>query len=177
MLLSAFFFLHVEKHTICTDMNKVYVCRVETIYGHQGPPPPLYRTLCLCQKFIILWASYLTYWHFLLTWLLFLHSLMAELTFVSSFKPYHNTNMLLSTNKDKSATLQKQVVCFNQRVVTLVADKLKRQWLWVVHSWYLKLIAQGIPIGSCPVHLTTTIHWQPSEHLWRSHYKCSSKLQ
>ena len=26
-------------------------------------------------------------------------------------------------------TLQKQVGCFNHRVVTLVADKLERQWL------------------------------------------------
>ena len=29
-------------------------------------------------------------------------------------------------------TLQKQVGCFNHRVVTLVADKLERQWLWDV---------------------------------------------
>ena len=64
------------------------------------------------------------------------------------------------------STLQKQVGCFNHRVVTMVADKLERQWLWEVHSWYLKLIAQGNPIGSYPVHLTTTIHWQCSEHLW-----------
>ena len=71
-------------------------------------------------------------------------------------------------------TLQKQVGCFNHSVVTLVADKLERQWLWEVRSWYLKLIAQGNPIGSCPVHLTTTICWPPSEHLWRSHYKCTS---
>jgi len=32
-------------------------------------------------------------------------------------------------------TLQKQVGCFNHRVVTMVADKLKRQWLWEVGSW------------------------------------------
>ena len=29
-------------------------------------------------------------------------------------------------------TLQKQVGFFNHRVVTLVADKLERQWLWDV---------------------------------------------
>ena len=28
-----------------------------------------------------------------------------------------------------SYTLQKQVGCFNHRVITMVADKLKRQWL------------------------------------------------
>jgi len=33
-------------------------------------------------------------------------------------------------------SLQKQVGCFNHRVVTMVADKLKRQWLWDVYSWY-----------------------------------------
>jgi len=27
------------------------------------------------------------------------------------------------------STLQKQVGCFNHRVVTMVADKLERQWL------------------------------------------------
>ena len=32
----------------------------------------------------------------------------------------------VSTN---GSTLQKQVGCFNHRVVTLVADKLERQWL------------------------------------------------
>ena len=30
----------------------------------------------------------------------------------------------------KHFSLQKQVVCFNHRVVTMVADKLKGQWLW-----------------------------------------------
>ena len=36
-------------------------------------------------------------------------------------------------------TLQKQVVgCFNHRVVSLVADKLERQWLWEVHFCFLK---------------------------------------
>ena len=29
----------------------------------------------------------------------------------------------------QTPTLQKQVGCFNHRVVTMVADKLKRQWL------------------------------------------------
>ena len=35
---------------------------------------------------------------------------------------------LVHVNSAKSA-LQKQVDCFNRRVVTLVADKLERQWL------------------------------------------------
>ena len=30
------------------------------------------------------------------------------------------------------SSLQKQIGCFNHRVVTLVADKLKRQWLCIV---------------------------------------------
>ena len=32
----------------------------------------------------------------------------------------------------KLHTLQKQVGCFNHKVVILVADKLERQWLWKV---------------------------------------------
>ena len=35
-------------------------------------------------------------------------------------------------------TLQKQVGCFNYRVISLVADKLERQWLWEVHFCFLK---------------------------------------
>ena len=56
-------------------------------------------------------------------------------------------------------TLQKQVGCFNHRVVTLVADGLERQCM-VMRGllWYWRLIAQGNPRGSCPVHLTTTIY-------------------
>ena len=35
--------------------------------------------------------------------------------------------------------LQKQVDCFNHRVVSLVADKLERLWLWEVHFCLLKV--------------------------------------
>ena len=35
--------------------------------------------------------------------------------------------------------------------------------------WYWRLIAQCNPKSSCPVHLTTTIHWKPSKHLWGNH--------
>ena len=34
-------------------------------------------------------------------------------------------------------SLQKQIVCFNHRVVTLVADKQKRQWLCTI-QWRLQ---------------------------------------
>ena len=44
-------------------------------------------------------------------------------------------------------TMQKQVGCFNHRVVTMVADELKKQWLWELY------FAQGNPRGSFPVHL------------------------
>ena len=30
-------------------------------------------------------------------------------------------------------TLQKQIGCFNYRVVTMAADKLKREWLCIVY--------------------------------------------
>ena len=63
-----------------------------------------------------------------------------------------------------------QVSCFNHRVVTLVTDKLERQWLW----------RYALPFRTyCIRQPKTTIYtgWQPSEHLWRSYYKCTSKLQ
>ena len=36
---------------------------------------------------------------------------------------------LCLAKQQNTHTLQKQVGCFNHRVVTLVADKLERQWL------------------------------------------------
>ena len=39
-------------------------------------------------------------------------------------------------NQDWHSWTTKQVDCFNHRVVTMVADKLKRQWLWEIHFWY-----------------------------------------
>jgi len=42
-------------------------------------------------------------------------------------------------------------------------------------SWLFKQFSQAeVMRGS---FLAGTIHWQPSEHLWRSHYKCTSELQ
>ena len=37
--------------------------------------------------------------------------------------------MFAARNKILKATLQKQVDCFNRRVITLVAGKLERHWL------------------------------------------------
>ena len=42
-------------------------------------------------------------------------------------KPY--TVVKVGGGIDPATALQKQVGCFNHRVVTLVADKLERQWL------------------------------------------------
>ena len=71
------------------------------------------------------------------------------------------------------------VLCKSKLVI------LTTEWLpWLHICWrdspykrftvVWRLIAQGNPRGSCRVHLTSTIRWQPSGHLWRSHY---SKLQ
>ena len=46
-------------------------------------------------------------------------------------------------------TLQKQVDCFNHRVVTLVADKLERQWLWEV-CFGIKTNCKRQPKGQLP---------------------------
>ena len=40
-----------------------------------------------------------------------------------------NLYVILTTGSHSVSTLQKQVGCFNHRVVALVADKLERQWL------------------------------------------------
>ena len=46
---------------------------------------------------------------------------------------------------------KKQSDCFNHRVVTMVADKLKRQWLWEVH---LLIAEDNHAEGKLPNH-----HW------------------
>ena len=54
-------------------------------------------------------------------------------------------------------------------MVTLVADKLERQWLWQV--------ALVLCITAAQFLLITTIHWPLSEHLWKvslqKHLECS----
>ena len=47
----------------------------------------------------------------------------------------------------------------------------RRQW---VFWWLHKATWEAC---NCPVHLTTTTHWHPSEHLWWSQHKCTSKLE
>ena len=68
---------------------------------------------------------------------------------------YFDTNSLLELTVTGVSILQKQIGRFNQRVVALVADQLER-WCF---------FAQGNLRGGRPVHLATTIHSQPSEHL------------
>ena len=54
-------------------------------------------------------------------------------------------------------TLQKQVGCFNHRVVALVADKLERRGYEPV-ALMLKTNCIRQPQSYFPVHLATTIH-------------------
>ena len=51
------------------------------------------------------------------------------------------------------STLQKQVGCFNHRVVTLVADKLKKQWFTLV----LKSNSMRQPKGQLSIPKQTTV--------------------
>ena len=83
----------------------------------------------------------------------------------------HSQLVVLST----TASLQKQIGCFNHRVVTLVADKLKKQWLCIVYSadcirqLERKFNLQGLAVSN---------HWTSvkgdladrvtTEHLWVS---------
>jgi len=48
---------------------------------------------------------------------------------------------------------------------------------FLLQPQYTDSFQKGNPKGSCPVPLTTAIHWQLSEHLWRGYYKCTSKLR
>ena len=67
--------------------------------------------------------------------------------------------MYYQTEKDVVIALQKQVGCFNHRVVALVADKLERQWsLEVCFDVELKTNCIRQPQSYFPVHLATTIH-------------------
>ena len=68
---------------------------------------------------------------------------------------------------------------------TAKSNWLTTEWLfWLQTSWKDggyggegDIFGNSNLKGSYPVHLTTTIHWQASEHLCRSHYKCTSKFQ
>jgi len=57
----------------------------------------------------------------------------------------------------RKSSLQKQVSYFNHRVVTLVADKLERQWLWDVTIPVRELPActksMEVPYCNFEVHL------------------------
>ena len=90
--------------------------------------------------------------------------------------PLYGISHLVSTNglRNPCISLQKQVGSFNHRGVTLVADKLETERFTLV--WKTNWIRQ--PKKQLPsFSYITTVQWQPSEHLWKSHYKCTSKLQ
>ena len=66
-------------------------------------------------------------------------------------------------------SLQKQVGCFNIRLVTMVADKLKSsgydRFALVWKTIYLGQLTQQLPSSSYNHNiLTPTVHQQPSEH-------------
>ena len=62
----------------------------------------------------------------------------------------HNV-LLLAT-----CTMQKKVSCFNHRVVTLVADKLKRQWVCIILHGKLKeamyTVVALVMLSNSPAH-------------------------
>ena len=67
---------------------------------------------------------------------------------VISYSESYNDHVLY-----RRVRLQKPIGCFNHRVVTLVAEKLKRQWLCIVY--FANCIRQ--PEWKLPDYLTTTI--------------------
>ena len=62
--------------------------------------------------------------------------------------------------------LQKRIGFFNLWMVTLVADKLRRLWLWEVY----------VGIANCISNLSPNRTLQQPEHLWGSHYNYTSKM-
>ena len=68
-------------------------------------------------------------------------------------------NYNITTLYSKDISLQKEVGCFNHRVVTLVADKL--EVTVVVRARFALVLKTNCirqPKKNCPAHLTTTIH-------------------
>ena len=61
---------------------------------------------------------------------------------------------------------KKRTGCFNLWIVTLVADKLRRLWLWEVYAG----------IANCISNLSPNLTLQQPEHLWGSHYNYTSKM-
>ena len=55
--------------------------------------------------------------------------------------------------------LQKQIGCFNHKVVTLVADKQKRQWLCTIYfADYIRQLESKLPRLSYNQHLAVSNH-------------------
>ena len=72
---------------------------------------------------------------------------------VCSIQGFH-----VNTTK-KLSTLQKQIGCFNHRVVNLVADKPKRQWLCTIYfADYIRQLERKLPRLSYNQHLAVSNH-------------------
>ena len=73
----------------------------------------------------------------------------------------HNRPSSIATLLEKKGpcSLQKQIGCFNHRVVTLVADKPKRQWLCTVYfADYIRQLERKLPRLSYNQHLAVSNH-------------------
>ena len=124
----------------------------------------------------LLWSDYQpikTAWKFLWRWKYFIVGLQTIPVHNYLYKNYYCliSHDLICYQKYSA----KKVGCFNHRVVIMVANKLERQCMIIRGlPWYGRLIAQEA--------VAQLILWPQcigllSEHLWRSHYKCTSKLQ
>ena len=61
------------------------------------------------------------------------HCLFCSSVFTSSLPHSNAYQERWQLSIQSCATQQKQIGCFNHRVITLVGDKLKRQWLCIVY--------------------------------------------
>ena len=101
---------------------------------------------------------------------IFLHKVRQAHIYASIAKLCNHSWTMCTSYSANSASSAKTSWLFQlQSVYSLVADKLERQCMviWEVGNW--KAAAQFI--------FQPQLHWQLSEHTWKSHYKCSSRLQ
>ena len=105
-----------------------------------------------CHKFLALW----TYYSATLRQFTSIYSWVHHLVLCACVFVYFGMR----------GTLQKRIGCFNLWMVTLVADKLRRLWLWEVY----------VGIANCISNLSPNRTLQQPEHLWGSHYNYTSKM-
>jgi len=97
----------------------------------------------------------------LLYWMLMLLLLILVLIFAGFFYQKFYKDTLLTVKHCSHTTRNRRLVSYTQHGHTTTAT---------LHLGWSLRYKTFITYCNCPVHLTTTIHWQRSERPWGNHY-------